>query len=55
MLTTSTGRSAPALGGDAQGAQSAGGLRPLAGMLRWIVIAVLTIAVALPILSLIHI
>ncbi|AHI68420.1 ABC transporter permease [Burkholderia thailandensis] len=52
MLTTSTGRSAPALGalgGDAQGAQSAGGLRPLAGMLRWIVIAVLTIAVALPI------
>ncbi|AGK50505.1 binding--dependent transport system inner membrane component family protein [Burkholderia thailandensis MSMB121] len=53
MLTTRTGRPcAPmpgALGGGAQGAPSAGGLWPLAGMLRWIVVAVLTIAVALPI------
>lgn len=53
MLTTGSGRPcAPtlgALGGGAQPAPNAGGLWPLAGMLRWIVVAVLTISVALPI------
>jgi len=53
MLSTSTRGTAPAVPpstgqNDAIPALRASGLQPLAGMLRWIVVAVLTIAVALP-------
>ncbi|AYZ64184.1 iron ABC transporter permease [Burkholderia multivorans] len=54
MLSTSTSGTPPAVpqtGGGADGtipALRASSLQPLAGMLRWIVIAVLTVAVALP-------
>ncbi|WP_175804885.1 ABC transporter permease [Burkholderia ambifaria] len=53
MLSTSTRGTAPAVPpstgqDDAIPALRASGLQPLAGMLRWIVVAVLTIAVALP-------
>lgn len=53
MLSTSTRATTPAVArttgpGDAIPALPANGLQPLAGMLRWIVVAVLTIAVALP-------
>jgi len=53
MLSTSTRGPAPAVPpstgqNDAIPALRASGLQPLAGMLRWIVVAVLTIAVALP-------
>jgi len=53
MLSTSTRGPAPAVPpstgqDDAIPALRASGLQPLAGMLRWIVVAVLTIAVALP-------
>ncbi|QQK00613.1 iron ABC transporter permease [Burkholderia ambifaria] len=53
MLSTSTRGPAPAVPpstgqDDAIPALRASGLQPLAGMLRWIVVAVLTVAVALP-------
>nr|WP_175798228.1 iron ABC transporter permease [Burkholderia anthina] len=53
MLSTSTRGTAPAAPpstghGNAIPALPANSLQPLAGMLRWIVVAVLTIAVALP-------
>lgn len=52
MLSTSTRGAPPAAaqptGGGAIPALPASPLQPLAGMLRWIVIAVLTVAVALP-------
>ncbi|WP_027782901.1 MULTISPECIES: ABC transporter permease [Burkholderia] len=53
MLSTSTRDTAPAVAPpsgprDAIPALPVSGLQPLAGMLRWIVVAVLTIAVALP-------
>ncbi|KAB1584740.1 iron ABC transporter permease [Burkholderia cepacia] len=53
MLSTSTRGTAPAAPPaagprDAIPAQPVNSLQPLAGMLRWIVVAVLTIAVALP-------
>ncbi|HKT65630.1 MAG TPA: iron ABC transporter permease, partial [Burkholderia sp.] len=53
MLSTSTRGAAPAVPpstgqGGAIPALPANGLQPLAGMLRWIVVAVLTVAVALP-------
>ncbi|ACB66604.1 binding-protein-dependent transport systems inner membrane component [Burkholderia ambifaria MC40-6] len=53
MLSTSTRGTAPAVPpstgqDDAIPALRASGLQPLAGMLRWIVVAVLTVAVALP-------
>ncbi|BAX62004.1 ABC transporter permease [Burkholderia stabilis] len=53
MLSTSTRSTAPAVAPatgqrDAIPALPANSLQPLAGMLRWIVVAVLTIAVALP-------
>ncbi|MBR8252864.1 ABC transporter permease [Burkholderia ambifaria] len=53
MLSTSTRGTAPAVPpstgqDDAIPALRASALQPLAGMLRWIVVAVLTIAVALP-------
>ncbi|MGU7769008.1 ABC transporter permease [Burkholderia sp. MR1-5-21] len=52
MLSTSTRGAPPAVpqpaGGSAIPALRASSLQPLAGMLRWIVIAVLTVAVALP-------
>ena len=53
MLSTSTRATAPAVPpttgpGGAIPALPANSLQPLAGMLRWIVVAVLTVAVALP-------
>jgi len=53
MLSTSTRGAAPAVPPatgprDAMPALPANSLQPLAGMLRWIVVAVLTVAVALP-------
>ncbi|NHH83645.1 ABC transporter permease [Burkholderia gladioli] len=52
MLTTSPPGAADAApstrAGAAIDAPRRGGLRPLAGMLRWLVVAVLTVAVALP-------